>query len=180
VTALVANSLIIGIIAVAGALNLLDPDLYYRSVQEDEFVEWSSFWAFLLAGTIFLALGRKQTVAHQPPWFAFAVAFFCLFVAMEEISWGQRILGYRPPQYFLAHNYQQELNIHNVIATRYRKSVVHAIIIGFGLVLPLLRLTAATRPFLIRYGVVSAPTRPHSGIPRHLGCLRVVPVDPLR
>jgi hypothetical protein len=157
VIALVANCLIIGVMAAAGALNFLDPDLYYRSVQEDEFVEWGSFWAFLVAGITFLALARQSALGQRPPWFALGVALFCLIVAMEEISWGQRILGYRPPQYFLANNFQQELNVHNVIATSQRKLLVHAVIIGFGIGLPALWAHPATRHLLVRYGVVSAP-----------------------
>jgi hypothetical protein len=37
----------------------------------------------------------------------------CLFVAGEEISWGQRLLQIIPYDYFLEQNYQQEINFHN-------------------------------------------------------------------
>ena len=34
----------------------------------------------------------------------FCMASRCFVVAMEEISWGQRLFGYRAPAYFLGHN----------------------------------------------------------------------------
>jgi hypothetical protein len=36
-------------------------------------------------------------------------------VAGEEISWGQRLLGFTPPEVFLQENYQQEFEIHNIL-----------------------------------------------------------------
>jgi hypothetical protein len=52
------------------------------------------------------------------------VAFFCFVVAGKEASWGQRLMGYQPSEYFLANNFQQELNVHNVIETSTRKLAV--------------------------------------------------------
>ena len=46
------------------------------------------------------------------------VALGCAFVALEEISWGQRILGVPTPAVLTTYNGQGELNIHN-IADRY-------------------------------------------------------------
>ena len=154
---LIANFLIIGVFAYAAVVNVLDPDLYYLSVQEDEYLEWSSFWAFLLAGIVYLGLARQQRITRQIPWFAIGVAIFCFIVAMEEISWGQRIVGYRPPRYFLAHNFQQELNIHNVVATHYRKIALHTVIIGFGLLLPVISLAPPVRRLAERCGVTPPP-----------------------
>ncbi len=41
-----------------------------------------------------------------------------VFVAGEEISWGQRIIGFATPDYLLDNNIQEELNLHN-IRTKY-------------------------------------------------------------
>ena len=41
-----------------------------------------------------------------------------VFVAGEEISWGQRIIGFATPDYLLDINIQEELNLHN-IRTKY-------------------------------------------------------------
>ena len=39
---------------------------------------------------------------------------FC-YVIMEEISWGQRIIGFSTPEFFKLHNLQGEANLHNLI-----------------------------------------------------------------
>jgi hypothetical protein len=40
-----------------------------------------------------------------------SVILFLMFC--EEISWGQRFLNYKSPEFFTEYNYQQEFNIHN-------------------------------------------------------------------
>lgn len=40
-----------------------------------------------------------------------ALAFFVLFG--EEISWGQRFIGFHSPEFFDEYNYQSEFNLHN-------------------------------------------------------------------
>lgn len=61
-----------------------------------------------------------------------------LAVAMEEISWGQRLIGYQPPETFLAENFQQEFNLHNLAATDTRKYLLLGLLLGFGVLFPLL------------------------------------------
>ena len=95
-----ANLLLMAVFGYAALLYGISPELYYHDIQEDEYLEWASFWAFVFAAAICFYRARLQ-LDH---WFFPAVAIFCLLVAMEEISWGQRVLGYRPPPYFLAEN----------------------------------------------------------------------------
>jgi hypothetical protein len=158
VTALVANLLILGVLGYAAYLEGSSADAYYRAVQEDEWVEWASFWAFGLAGVLFLITAfRRWRMTGKLPWFAAGVALFCWFVALEEISWGQRLLGYRPPTYFLEENFQQELNIHNVVDTKYRKLALKGVILGYGVVLPVLALLPGLREILRRLGIGAPP-----------------------
>ena len=37
-----------------------------------------------------------------------------LFIALEEISWGQRIFDIKSSDWLIANNYQQEITIHNI------------------------------------------------------------------
>lgn len=157
-TAIIANGLVFVAIACAAVLIEYDSDLYYLVAQEDGFLEWATFWAFLLAaGLSIVAAVRQHRADGNLPWFLAGVGLFCLFVSMEEISWGQRVLGYRPPEYFLDQNFQQEFNIHNVVATRWRKLALTAVIVGYGVVLPLIRLWPACARLLTRVGVVAPP-----------------------
>ncbi len=153
---LLANTLVFAVLAYAWLLEVHWPDFYYMSIQEDEYIEWASFWAFLLAAVAAVVASRKPA-AGRFPWFLYGLALFCFVVAMEEISWGQRVLGYRPPVYFLEHNFQQEFNFHNVIDTDYRKLALSATIVGYGVLLPLLALVAPLRRLFDRMGVVVPP-----------------------
>jgi len=156
--AMIANGLVFAIVVYAALLFEYDSDLYYLAVQEDEHLEWATFWAFLIAAALSIVTAVRQYRSGQGlPWFLAGVALFCLFVALEEISWGQRLLGYRPPVYFLDQNFQQEFNIHNVVDTQYRKLALTAVIVGYGVILPVLRLVPASGALLTRLGIVAPP-----------------------
>ena len=156
--AVAANLLVLSVLGYAAVLQAYSPVAYYRGVQEDGILEWASFWAFALASAVALYGALAQRRATQRlPWFLMAVAVFCLVVAMEEISWGQRVLGYRPPPYFLAQNYQQELNFHNVLSRSLRKLGVTGVIVGFGLLLPILACWPAVKRLFDRLAIVPAP-----------------------
>jgi hypothetical protein len=153
---LMANAIVLGLVAYAYALQSGYPDFYYLTVQEDEYLEWSSFWAFFLAAGAFIrrATGFRRTT-RAFPWFLYGVALFCFIVAMEEISWGQRLFGYRPPVYFLEYNFQQELNFHNVIETDYRKLALTLVIAGYGIALPVLARFTIAHDWFRRLGIVA-------------------------
>jgi hypothetical protein len=156
--ALVANLLIVAVLAIAAALNANDADLYYRSAQEDGLLEWATFWSFALAAVALVAAGiNRRKTAGRFPWFFWGVAAFCLFVAMEEISWGQRLFGYRPPEYFLRENFQQELNVHNIFGTSLRKFLLKAVILGYGVILPLLAAPKPARRLLEQLDITAPP-----------------------
>ena len=84
------------------------PDSYRTLLQEDRAVEWGTVWLFFAAGVLGLSRSLHTRLGDG------MVALFCLFVAGEEFSWGQRLLGYFPPEFFLRNNLQQELTVHNL------------------------------------------------------------------
>lgn len=92
-------------------LLLLIPSLFWRATQvEDGFFEWFTFWAAFAAGLIFLArgLGKGSLLLLM-----FAAVW--LVFGFEEISWGQRVIGWETPESLEALNYQNETNLHNVL-----------------------------------------------------------------
>jgi hypothetical protein len=125
--------------ALAWLIERRTPELYYRLVQEDEALEWMTFWCFVFAAWMF---GREVVARHRASlaprllWFPAGLSVFCLLVGMEEISWGQRLLGYRAPAYFLEHNFQQELNLHNIVQADFRKLGFLLVALGYGVALP--------------------------------------------
>ena len=153
-----ANIPTLGLLAIAAFLFHFAPDAYQRSVQEDEILEWVTFWTFFAAACVhgWAALSsRRQT--HRFPWFLSGLGLFCLLVALEEISWGQRLLGYRPPSYFLAENYQQEFNLHNSIADDFRQLGFLLVVAGYGVLLPFARFVPALSRFANTVGIVLPP-----------------------
>lgn len=108
------------------------PDLYAAAMQEDRAVEWWTMLLFAVAG-----VARLWCAVRHRELFDGLVALFCLFVAGEEISWGQRLLGIVPPAPFLAHNTQQEMNLHNFADVFGKPKWMLAIaLFGYGVVLP--------------------------------------------
>lgn len=124
------------------------PELYERYMQEDRFIEWLSALTFLAAGVL-----RLRAIRSQPRWFDLLVGIFCLFVAGEEISWGQRLLGYTPSAWFLEHNFQQETTLHNFsgVFGRPKWSLI-TVLVGFGLLLPAAASTRTGTKILGRIG----------------------------
>jgi hypothetical protein len=114
---------------------------YSELMQEDRFVEWWTACLFLGAALSFaVAAIRGRRLLDG------GVALFCLAAAGEEVSWGQRIFGYLPPEAFLARNAQQEANLHNLVeAFGQPKWTLVAILVAYGAVAPLVARTQAGR-----------------------------------
>ena len=87
---LFANLCAFSLIAGFSALSVLDPDVYYQNVQEDQPLEWATFWGFMVAAVFFIGqtiegniLQPKlvgDSVGLHPVWLMFALfAFGALF-----------------------------------------------------------------------------------------------------
>ena len=50
-------------------------------------------------------------------------AFAAFFVGMEEISWGQRLIGFEEPEFISKHNVQSEFTLHNL--SFYQNHLLH-------------------------------------------------------
>jgi PAS domain S-box-containing protein len=65
----------------------------------------------------------------------FAVcAFGLFFVAMEEINWGQTLLGFPTPPSWAAINYQHETSVHNLLTRDTLTETTRLIAFAFGIV----------------------------------------------
>ncbi len=128
-------------------LGRVDPQNYRVLLQEDQAVEWTTFWLFLAAGV----LGLRRAVQRRRL-FDGLVALFCVFVAGEEISWGQRLVGYAAPEFFLRANVQQEVNLHNLPQSVQPGWFLMLALAGYGVLLPVLARMSPLRAFLSRVG----------------------------
>lgn len=92
------------------------PDTFEAWGYEDHWVEWGTVFAYLVAVPLAVGLAWRTRGWARAYWLG--IAAFGLFVAGEEVSWGQRIFNIAPPEVFLQRNFQQELNVHNFISRK--------------------------------------------------------------
>ena len=142
------NSLFFAILSLGlVALGRLDRPRFDELMWEDAAGEWATFFAFALAGAIgvfalFRAISSQSDAALKENqfWFRMIMAglsVFCWMAAGEEISWGQRLFGFMPPDIFQEKNFQQEFNLHNILVFVVSpRMVIATICFGYGVILP--------------------------------------------
>ncbi|HSD91477.1 MAG TPA: hypothetical protein VLB11_00425, partial [Methyloceanibacter sp.] len=90
--------------------------LYRWLLREDSVVE--SLTAVLLALAAMLALAAAIRMPEPLRWsrpFFLLFAAFSLLMALEEISWGQRLFDIEPGAFFRTYSDQKEIGLHNVM-----------------------------------------------------------------
>jgi len=103
----------------AGFLFYHDNLLYKSLTVEDGVVEYLTALGFLISGIVALLLTRKRNffsnslVKNVFIAGCVLVGISLMFVAGEEISWGQRLLGIDTPEAIAEQNRQGEINLHN-------------------------------------------------------------------
>ena len=120
-------------------LYYFQPVEYVKLIQEDLLGEWVTFLSFFFACFFFGFLFFKSTPKIKGIWFLL-IAIASIFIAMDEISWGQRLFRINLPQYFADKNFQGEMNFHNIqgfMADQWTiMKIVGIIFIFYGLFLP--------------------------------------------
>lgn len=90
----------------------------FRGINEEGgVIEYGTCIAFFLAA-VFAVPVAKQLWRQGNRVLGGAYGLFTLllgFVAFEEISWGQRLLGVKSPEFFETHNSQAEITLHNLL-----------------------------------------------------------------
>ena len=83
---------------------------------EDNLVEnlqFAFFFATAISGILLsIRFWRSRDIGNALPYTLFAL--LCAFIAMEEISWGQRIFDIETPDAIKSENIQDEINLHNL------------------------------------------------------------------
>ena len=84
---------------------------------EGGFVEYGTSLAFLLAAIFAFPIG-KFFIANRDKFLGYIyylISTGSFFVGMEEISWGQKLIGFESTAFFQKYNSQEEITIHNLI-----------------------------------------------------------------
>jgi len=89
------------------------PLLYICLVAEDHFGEYATAASLLLSAAL-LATAAFRRGPRLRRWWLACACLAALLIAGEELSWGQRLLGFRTPDAFSGVNTQEEFNVHNL------------------------------------------------------------------
>jgi hypothetical protein len=94
------------------------------------------FGLFIAANLLLLPFVRRRPFVFTV---ALIGALMCLYIAGEEMSWGQHLFHWNTPEYWAAVNRQQETNLHNTwaIFEKTPRSILEAGIFIGGLGVPL-------------------------------------------
>ena len=124
----------IGLIIMFVSLKIsLDYDSWRRISSEGSVSEYGTAIAYLLTSVFAYPVARQFWRQNQK-FLAIAYGFLTIaafVVGMEEISWGQRLIGFDEPQFWSEHNLQSEFTFHNL--SFYQHNILNQsfVVVGF-------------------------------------------------
>ncbi|MEM6811396.1 MAG: hypothetical protein AAF549_02905 [Pseudomonadota bacterium] len=77
-----------------------------------EILQFFTLVAAIIVCLVYLAKESRINSGILSGWFVLAM-ICCIYVAGEEVSWGQHIIGWATPEEWAQYNDQNETNIHN-------------------------------------------------------------------
>ena len=113
-------------LAVSVYVMVTDPLQFNLLTVEDGLFEWLSVFALVAAGIMAIAAALVASLAARKFGLqglllvGLAIVFFA--IAIEEVSWLQRIFGFATPAWFKTWNGQGESNLHNVATSLFENA----------------------------------------------------------
>ncbi|MBK6508419.1 MAG: hypothetical protein IPG06_02510 [Haliea sp.] len=110
------------------------PRLYLRVVKEDGLIEYLQALCFLSAAVIgFLTAYRLSKTPHKFKFIVISLfSIGSLLIFGEEISWGQRIIGFSTPETISQINTQNEFTAHNLFFLQRHTRRAYYVISGYA------------------------------------------------
>ena len=133
-------------------------DTGYVLLTEDHLFEYWTV-ALYLASALVCLLGPRLVsgTGSVTRYWLMGWGVLFLLVALEEISWGQRILGLDTPDFLVSRNLQKETNIHNLDSEGVNR-LFASLVFAVAIALPsLVLLSNRLRQLIQRYGVPLPP-----------------------
>ncbi len=107
-------------------------------VKEDHLIEWLQFWVLFVGGVLSLVKAWLSFNSAKRNWlfilFFLGAGLVFIFVAGDEIAWGQRVLGLSVSEEVQLINRQGEYTVHNLYAVEWAVAYMYGILSGFGIV----------------------------------------------
>jgi hypothetical protein len=106
----------VSLLALLAVLYARWPEAYLRIIVEDGPAEWlqAAFWFLSSAAGLIAARRLRLAARRKLAWLMVLFMVATFFVGAEEISWGQRMVGWRTPAQLDAINLQGETTLHNI------------------------------------------------------------------
>jgi hypothetical protein len=146
-----ALAIMVGIILLMVVLGNFSPELYRDFAVEDGPVEYITFFGLLGVSFLlfyrFLSFRQNQTLFWKAVTLGAALLF--IFGAGEEISWGQRLMGWETSEAMAALNSQNETNLHNIKINGVKLNKIiftNGLGLGLGIYFIILPLIASKKP----------------------------------
>ena len=132
-----------GLVLSAIILSILiyDVELFSKYSLEDDWVEyWSAILSFVSSGILIITFFKVINIKNWlVKWSIFLIASSIFVLAMEEISWFQRILEFESPEIMMKANMQQEANFHNFF-TNYFENIYYLGVFVFLSLIPFINI----------------------------------------
>lgn len=156
-------AIVLGIVVYGLILLRQDLQAFQIWIREDGLAEWLTFVELSIMSIYSFTVSFSfehcsETKAARRAWLF--LGLLLLFGAMEEISWGQRILGIKSPEWFMRHNRQLEINIHNLVIYGknmnrlvFGKILTVLILIYIGVIPLLYRSNKRVKEFINRWAI---------------------------
>lgn len=109
------------VIVILKAILGYDNPSYEKIMGEGGLVEYGTILFYVFAFALALPIANRFIAQKQKLLgiFYYLLALFCIFVALEEGSWGQRLIGIEVPRFFEDYNVQEEITLHNLVWIHY-------------------------------------------------------------
>ena len=111
----------------------LYPAGYYLIVQEDGLLENAQavfyFLSSIISGVAAWNFYKQEKFVSAAT--CIAIAGLLGFIGFEEISWFQRVLSIKSPEFFLEHNKQDEITLHNLKPVQKVLHLIYILVCGF-------------------------------------------------
>lgn len=84
--------------------------------KEFGFIENATAFFFFVAGIYGFCLLKSSQIKNVPFFRVtlFLISILAIWISLEEISYGQHFLRFGTSEWFLKHNYNKEMNVHNL------------------------------------------------------------------
>jgi hypothetical protein len=162
--------IILSLIVLSYSVYFLNEKTVLYITSEDNLFEGGTAFFLLLSSILFFTASKKNI-------FMILLGLVFFFGAGEEISWGQRIFGFEPPEKIKEENVQGEFNIHN-LPTFNGTKVKGKHIAKVGLA-RLTEMNFLYRLFILSFGVALPLITYHIGFFKKLVKKLKIPVPPV-